>query len=186
MPLASYQIISPCENQTDFSAGQIIRFTVPRNVGFFDPHTSRVQFEVATTGNNYKMCFGQDCGVASLIDMVRVSQNGVVLSETTEYSTLANMFCSYSESLSVQQRNATQTGARDYINIVDNKVDNITQTDTSGAVLGQPLNGDSSVAMDRTVKKYQMELKGIGLFELLSVVPVIAIGIDIDIYYDVL
>jgi hypothetical protein len=176
MPLASYQVISPADNQVDYQSGQIVRFTIPRNIGFFDPHCSRVQFEVATTGNNYKMCFGQDCGVASLIDMVRVSQNGVVLSETTEYSTLANMLCSYSESLSVAQRQATQNGARDYVNLDGNKTDNQSQTDTSGVILGEPLNGDSSVAMDRTVKKYQMEMRGIGLFELLSVVPSIALG----------
>ena len=46
MPLNSYQVINPAENQTDFKAGQIIRFLLPRSVGFWDPHTSRLQLEV--------------------------------------------------------------------------------------------------------------------------------------------
>ena len=92
MPLNSFQVVSPCENQTDFRAGQVIRFIIPRSIGFWDPHTSRLQLEVQTANNNFKMCYAHDCGVASLIDMVRISQNGIVLSETTEYATLNNLF----------------------------------------------------------------------------------------------
>tara|TARA_R110001592_G_scaffold203737_1_gene453628 strand:+ start:159 stop:1778 length:1620 start_codon:yes stop_codon:yes gene_type:complete len=190
MPLNSFQVVSPCENQTNFRAGQIIRFVIPRSIGYWDPHTSRVQFEVQTENNNFKMCFAHQCGAASLIDMVRVSQNGIVLSETTEYATLANLFSTYSDSISIKQRNSTQNGARDLVlgpNLGDGTVFpnrattqpwgalNRHQT-TSGAVLGQILNGDGSVGMDRTSKKYQLEMRGIGLFELLNAVPSIAIG----------
>lgn len=184
MPLNSFQVVNPCENQTNFRAGQIIRFIIPRSIGFWDPHTSRLQMEVGTLVNNYKMCFSHDCGVASLIDMVRISQNGVVLSETTEYATLNNLFTLYSDSLSVKQRNSTQNGARDFVvpEVGDGSVWPPTElrqrTCTSGAVLGEPLNGASTTAntMDRAPKKYQLELRGIGLFELLSVVPSIALG----------
>ena len=115
MPLNSFQIVSPCENQTNFRAGQVIRFVIPRSIGFWDPHTSRLQLEVQTENNNFKMCFAHACGAASLIDMVRVSQNGIVLSETTEYATLNNLFTLYSDSLSIKQRNSTQNGARDLV-----------------------------------------------------------------------
>ena len=184
MPLNSFQVVNPCENQTNFRAGQIIRFIIPRSIGFFDPHTSRLQLEVGTLLNNYKMCFAHDCGVASLIDMIRISQNGVVLSETTEYATLNNLFTLYSDSLSVKQRNSTQNGARDFVvpevgsGAVWPPAGLLPRTCTSGAVLGEPLNGASTASsnMDRTPKKYQLELRGIGLFELLSVVPSIALG----------
>jgi len=184
MPLNSFQVVNPCENQTNFRAGQIIRFIIPRSIGFFDPHTSRLQLEVGTLINNYKMVFANDCGAASLIDMIRVSQNGVVLSETTEYATLNNLFCLYSDSVSIKQRNSTQNGARDLVvpaignGSVWPPAGLLPRTATSGAVLGEPLNGQSTAAntMDRTPKKYQLELRGIGLFELLSVVPSIALG----------
>ena len=184
MPLNSFQVVNPCENQTNFRAGQIIRFIIPRSIGFWDPHTSRLQLEVGTLLNNYKMCFSHDCGVASLIDMIRISQNGVVLSETTEYATLNNLFTLYSDSLSIKQRNSTQNGARDLcVPVVGDgtvwpPAGLLPRTSSSGAVLGEPLNGASTASnnMDRTPKKYQLELRGIGLFELLSVVPSIALG----------
>ena len=185
MPLNSFQVVSPCENQTDFRAGQIIRFVIPRSIGYWDPHTSRVQLEVRTENNNWKMAFAHQCGVASLIDMVRISQNGVVLSETTEYATLNNLFTLYSDSLSIKQRNSVQNGARDLVT-QDLPSANPALTDfqalarqgtSSGVVLGQNLNGQGPAgAMDRTSKKYQLEMKGIGLFELLNAVPSIAIG----------
>lgn len=185
MPLNSFQVVSPCENQTDFRAGQIIRFVIPRSIGYWDPHTSRVQFEVRTENNNWKMAFAHQCGVASLIDMVRISQNGVVLSETTEYATLNNLFTLYSESLSIKQRNSVQNGARDLVTqdltaIAADLADFqalAKQGTSSGVVLGQNLNGQGpGGVMDRTPKKYQLEMKGIGLFELLNAVPSIAIG----------
>jgi len=177
MPLNSFQVVSPCENQTDFKAGQVIRFIVPRSIGFWDPHTSRLQLEVQTANNNFKMCYAHDCGVASLIDMVRISQNGIVLSETTEYATLNNLFTLYSDSLSVKQRNSTQNGARDFVVGQTLTAGLVDRTSTSGAILGECLNSDGGVGgMDRTPKKYQLEMRGIGLFELLNVVPSIALG----------
>ena len=179
MPLNSFQVVSPCENQTDFRAGQVIRFIIPRSIGFWDPHTSRLQLEVQTANNNFKMCYAHDCGVASLIDMVRISQNGIVLSETTEYATLNNLMTLYSDSLSVKQRNSTQNGARDFV-VGEPLLDGlVNRTSTSGAVLGECLNSDGTGLgdnMDRTPKKYQLELRGIGLFELMNVVPSIALG----------
>ena len=187
MPLESYQIVSPCENQTDFRAGQIMRFVIPRNIGFWDPHTSRLQLEVSAVGNNFKMCFAHACGAASLIDMVRISQNGIVLSETTEYATLANLFTTYSDSLSIKQRNSVQNGARDYLgpfgdgSVYPGANNALRQRDwTQGVLSGEPLNGCTNGTvndgMDRTPTKYQLEMRGIGLFELMEVVPSIAIG----------
>ena len=187
MPLNSYQVVSPADNQTNFLAGQTIRLTIPRSTGFFDPHTSNLRIQVAVENMNYKLAFAQDCGVASLIDMVRVSVGGQIISETTEYSTLKKLFVDYTESLSIKQRRAVQTGQHDYVLQADNvngtgwapSADNVGPlTVTSGAVLGQPLNGDASGSINSSAKdnKYLMTLDGVGLFELLQVVPCIAIG----------
>jgi hypothetical protein len=187
MPLNSYQVVSPADNQTNFLAGQTIRLTIPRSSGFFDPHTSNLRLDVAVENMNYKLAFSQNCGAASLIDMVRVSVGGQIISETTEYSTLKKLFVDYSESLSIQQRRATQTGQHDYV-VQDTAVSGTgwnpsgvnvgPLTTSSGAILGQPLNGDASVSIEASAKdnKYILTLDGVGLFEMLQVVPVVAIG----------
>tara|TARA_Y100000310_G_C20674045_1_gene811874 strand:- start:1068 stop:2642 length:1575 start_codon:yes stop_codon:yes gene_type:complete len=174
MPLNSFQVVSPCDNQTDFQAGQVIRFLIPKSIGFFDPHTSRVQFEVQVQDNNYKMCFASDSGVVSLIDMIRISQNGQVLEEITDYSTLNNVLHHYSDSLSIRQRKAVQNGAVDYY--ID--ATNGSKTDTNFVLNGEPMNGDVSSDGTETNKsnKYQFELDCVGLFNLLSVVPSVALG----------
>tara|TARA_R110002072_G_scaffold98812_1_gene217443 strand:+ start:7239 stop:8849 length:1611 start_codon:yes stop_codon:yes gene_type:complete len=187
MPLNSYQVVSPADNQTNFLAGQTIRLTIPRSTGFFDPHTSNLRIQVAVENMNYKMAFSQSCGVASLIDMVRVSVGGQIISETTEYATLRKLFCDYTESLPIQQRRAVQTGQHDYI-LQDTAVNGTGWLPSganvgplgvsSGSVLGQPLNGDASTSIAASAKdcKYLMTLDGVGLFEMLQVVPCIAIG----------
>ncbi len=187
MPLNSYQVVSPADNQTNFLAGQTIRLTIPRSTGFFDPHTSNLRIEVAVENMNYKMAFSQSCGAASLIDMIRVSVGGQIISETTEYSTLKKLIVDYTESLSISQRRAVQTGQHDYV-LQDNAVngtgwnpsgDNVGPlTVSSGAVLGQPLNGDANASIAASAKdcKYLITLDGVGLFEMLQVVPCIAIG----------
>tara|TARA_R110000823_G_scaffold41981_7_gene110160 strand:- start:317 stop:1915 length:1599 start_codon:yes stop_codon:yes gene_type:complete len=183
MPLNSYQVVSPADNQTNFLAGQTIRLSIPRSTGFFDPHTSNLRIQVAVENMNYKMCFSQSCGAASLIDMVRISVGGQIISETTEYSTLKKLFVDYTESLSIQQRRAVQTGQHDYTlhetDWADGSAANVGPlTVSSGAVLGQPLNGDASGSITASAKdnKYLITLDGVGLFELLQVVPCVAIG----------
>ena len=161
--------------------------SIPRSVGFFDPHTSNLRIEVAVENMNYKMAFGQSCGAASLVDMIRVSVGGQIISETTEYSTLKKFFVDYTESLSIQQRRAVQTGQHDYVLQADNvagtgwlpSAANVGPlTVSSGAVLGQPLNGDASTSIGNSAKnnKYILTLDGVGLFEHLQLVPVVAIG----------
>mgnify|MGYP003647000117 FL=1 len=187
MPLNTYQVVSPADNQTNFLAGQTIRLTIPRSTGFFDPHTSNLRIQVAVENMNYKMAFAQSCGVASLIDMVRVSVGGQIISETTEYATLKKLFVDYTESLSISQRRATQTGQHDYVLQTENVAGtgwkpsqaNVGPLSvTSGAILGQALNGDASVSIAASAKdcKFLMTLDGVGLFEMLQVVPCVAIG----------
>ena len=172
MPMDSFQIVSPSENQTDFTAGQIIRFTIPRQIGFFDPHNSRLQFLVSTEGANYKMAFADsDAGVASLIQMIRVSQNGRVISEIQEYATLQKMVKSYSTCASMKQRDALYKG------LVDTGGSGRTAS-SKDFLLGETLAGDGSqgMATAQGQKKFQLELDYVALFELLYAVPMSAIG----------
>jgi hypothetical protein len=174
-PLDSYQIITPSDNASQFVKGSLVRFTIPSSVGFFDSHMSKLQVLCRTSGANYKMCFNsQYGGVASMIDMIRVSQGGRVISEITEYSTLQHMVKSYSDSLSVRQRDSLYKGTVDYT--ADSVI--TTQFQSDHAVLGQGLNRSGAVSatdMEQDVK-FQLELDLVALFEVMEIVPVAIMG----------
>lgn len=183
MPLQNYEIISPADNQTNFLAGQVIRFTIPRSIGFWDAHNSNLRLEIAVENMNYKMAFVDS--VNSVIDMVRVSQNGTTILETTNYATLNKVIKDYTESLSLKQRRAVQDGAVDYIVQYDpgvgtgwNPPDNGGKTVTNGCLNGQGLNADASTSIAASAKncKFELNLEGIGLMALKELVPSIVLG----------
>jgi len=181
MPMDNYEIVSPAENQTNFLAGQTIRFNIPRNVGFWDPHTSYLRLQVAVENMNYKMCFVDD--VTSLIDMIRVSHQGTTILETTNYNTLCKFMKDYSQSLSVKQKNAVHDGSCDYIvQSLDganwNPPANGSKTVTSGCLHGQGLNADASTTLAASAKdcKFNLPMSGIGLFDMPQLCPSIVIG----------
>ncbi len=157
MALQSYQIVNPSENQTDFKAGQICRFTIPRQVGFFDAHLSKLQFLCRTSGANYKMCFlSPKGGVASMIDMVRLSVGGKVISEITEYATLKHFVKGYADTLSTKQKVSTTDGCVDYIETAATQA----FASSSGVLVGQAVHRSgevSATAMQQDVK-FQMTL----------------------------
>jgi len=181
MPMDNYEVVSPAENQTNFLAGQTIRFNIPRNVGFWDPHTSYLRLQVAVENMNYKMCFVDD--VTSLIDMIRVSHQGTTILETTNYNTLCKFMKDYSQSLSVKQKNAVHDGSCDYIvQSLDganwNPPANGSKTVTSGCLHGQGLNADASTTLAASAKdcKFNLPMSGIGLFDMPQLCPSIVIG----------
>lgn len=175
MPLDSYQIITPSDNASEFTKGSLVRFTIPSSVGFFDSHMSKLQVLCKTQGANYKMCFNsQYAGSASMIDMIRVSQNGRVISEITEYSTLQHMVKSYSDSVSIRQRESLYKGTVDYM--ADSDV--LSQFQSEHLLYGQGLNrsgADGASSMEQDVK-FQLELDMIALFEIMEIVPCVIMG----------
>ena len=175
MPLQSFQIVSPCDNQSDFKSGQIIRFNIPRQVEYFDAHLSKVQFNCRTSGANHKMAFSSDkAGVASMIDMIRISQNGRVISEVQEYATLQHFVKSYENTLSTAQVDALSKGC------VDVGLTTATQefASSNSVLAGQGLNRSGDVSMTEAEQdvKFQLTLDFISLFEELHVVPMLLMG----------
>ena len=175
MPLESFQIIQPSDNQTDFIPGQVIRFRIPRSTGFFDSHLSKIQFNVRTEGANYKMCFNSPyAGMASMIDMVRISQNGKVIGEILDYNQLQHFIKGYELSLSGLQREAVGKG------LVDYAVSNNTgfKALSNSCLVGQGVNrsgADGADGMEQDVK-FQMSLDFVSLFEILEIVPCMVLG----------
>ena len=182
MPMDNYEVVSPAENQSNFLAGQTIRFNIPRNIAYWDPHTSYLRLQVAVENMNYKMCFVDD--VTSLIDMIRVSHQGTTILETTNYNTLCKFMKDYSQSLSIKQKNAAHDGACDYIvQSVAGGANwtppaNGSKTVTSGCLHGQGLNANASVSIAASAKdcKFNLPMNGIGLFDMPQLCPSIIIG----------
>jgi hypothetical protein len=175
MPLDSFQVIQNADNITDFTGGQVCRLRIPRSVGYFDSHLSRLNFLVSTQDANYKMCFVDPVvGVASMIDMIRISQNGVVISEVLEYATLQRALKTSTRSLSALQRDAGHKGIVDY----EINADTGDKALSSSVLLGSALAGDGSDGMASAQQqiKFQLELDFISLFEVLQVVPVAVMG----------
>lgn len=175
MPLESYQIIQPAQNQTNFVPGQVIRFTIPRSSGFWDSHLSYAQFNVKTTGANYKMCFNSVYGgIASMFDMVRLTQNGTVISEGTNYNQLQHSIKCYELSLSGLQRKALEKG------LVDFPVNSNcgAKTLSNQCLVGQGVHRSGEVSADNMQQdvKFKFSLDFVSLFEMLEVVPNIALG----------
>lgn len=184
MPLASYQVVNPAENATNFLPGQPIRFTVPRSIGFWDSHLSRLQLLVKTQNSNYKMCFNSPtAGIASFIDMIRISQNGTTIAELLNYNQIQHCIKSYELPLSGLQQNAVEKGIVDYIingNTGDKALSN-------GCLVGQGVNrigcipgsaptaAASMLAMEQDVK-FSLTLDFVSLFEILEVVPSLFMG----------
>lgn len=175
MKLVSYQTVTPADNQTDFKSGQIIRFTIPKSAGYFDAHLSRLQFHVKTSGATYKYCFNSPtAGIASMIDMVRLSAGGQVISEVTDYNQLQHFVKCYENCLSVAQKDALDRGVCDYIITSNTKA----KAQTDGCLFGQGLNrtGDVSATDMQQDVKFSMSLDFVSLFEHMSVVPALSIG----------
>jgi len=175
-PMESYQVVIPSDNQTSFQPGQVIRYTIPRqSAPFFDARQSKLQFLVRTSGANYKMCFLSDkCGIASMVNMVRLSQNGTVISEITDYNTLQHFVKTYEKSLSPLQKDAVVQGCVDYIETAATE----SFASSSGVLVGQGLNRsgqNGSIAMEQNVK-FNMYLDMVSLFEILELVPMILMG----------
>jgi len=175
MSLDSFQVLQPSNSQSDFRGGQICRMTIPRSVGFFDSHLSRMNFLVSVENANYKMCFVDPVvGVASMIDMIRISQNGTVISEVLEYATLQKCLKTFTRSASALQRDAQHKGIVDY-SANDKTGDKALSSDF---LLGQALVGDGSNGMTAAQQqmKFSLELDYISLFEILHVFPSMLVG----------
>lgn len=175
-PMESYQISIPSDNQTQFSPGQVIRYNIPRqSAPFFDARQSKLQFLVRTSGSNYKMCYLSDkAGIASMVNMIRISQNGTVISEVTDYNTLQHFVKTYEKSLSPLQKDAVSDGCVDYIETAATE----SFCSSSGVLCGQGLNrsGENGpIAMEQSVK-FNMYLDMVSLFEVLELVPMIVMG----------
>ena len=53
MPVSNYSVVVPAENGTTFKESNVIRFKLPQNLGFIDPYTSYLKFDLTLKHHSY-------------------------------------------------------------------------------------------------------------------------------------
>ena len=89
-------LLIPSKNGTQFQENNILRFDVPRNVGFMDAANSYIEFEVEVgvpnqTENAVQPCMMLDplTGSSSLIDRIMIRSEGRLIEELNSYNVYA-------------------------------------------------------------------------------------------------
>jgi len=95
MPVSNYSVVVPAENGTSFSQSNIIRFKLPQNLGFIDPYTSYLTFDLTLTDNNVKGFLTGSSGANVVIRTLRVIADGHVIEEIDNYNALAELHANY-------------------------------------------------------------------------------------------
>ena len=182
MPIENYSIVQPSTQQRQFTENNICRFSIPFNsLPFFDPHNSYLQLLMESDATS-KLELNGDASV--LIKYLRLSVNGVVLEEIDEYNQLARLYNTYGHDESSRAHSAVFT--------------NDSGEGMTPGLMGNQSGGVAAVPADNTapmntpnaplpvangVKKVKMvvPLSCCGLFSNLEVVPLMALGDNLDV-----
>lgn len=162
MPIENYSVVNPSTQQRTFTENNICRFSVPFNsIPFFDPHQSYLQFLVEASATD-KLELNGDGSVC--IKYLRLSVNGIVLEEVDEYNQLCHLYNTYGEDDSSMAHSAV-----------------FSQNSGEDSVPGLMGNQSANVVAGEKRVKVIIPLKCSGLFSSLEVVPLMALGNNLDI-----
>ena len=177
MPLDEFSVVAPSTSQSSYNEGNILRFIIPRNLGFVDTSNSYLELEVDVVGNNYPMTFSNDCGADMLIEFIKFSQNGVQLEQIDEYNKLAQIYKCYGETFNERQRKSAKDCSRVSNSSQQNNFKEAHTNPTFAPRLGGAGTSDLNFAMS---KKVYLDLNITGMFSMTSLLPLAALG-DIEV-----
>ena len=182
MPIENYSIVQPSTQQKTFTENNICRFSVPFNsLPFFDPHNSYLQLLMETDATT-KLELNGDASV--LVKYLRLSVNGVVLEEIDEYNQLARLYNVYGNDDSSRAHSAVFTNDSSEgmtAGLMGNQSAGVAAVPADNT---EPMNTPNApLAVANGVKKVKMvvPLSCCGLFSNLEVVPLMALGDNLDI-----
>lgn len=182
MPIENYSIVQPSTQQRTFTENNICRFSVPFNsLPFFDPHNSYLQLLMESDATT-KLELNGDASV--LVKYLRLSVNGVVLEEIDEYNQLARLYNVYGNDDSSRAHSAVFTNDSSEgmtAGLMGNQSAGVADTPLTNAEQMNTPNAPLSV--QNGVKKVKMvvPLSCCGLFSNLEIVPLMALGDNLDI-----
>jgi len=182
MPIENYSIVQPSTQQRQFTENNICRFSIPFNsLPFFDPHNSYLQLLMESDATS-KLELNGDASV--LIKYLRLSVNGVVLEEIDEYNQLARLYNVYGHDESSRAHSAvfTNDSAEGMTpGLMGNQSGGVATVPVANTA---PMNTPNApLAVANGVKKVKMvvPLSCCGLFSNLEVVPLMALGDNLDV-----
>ena len=182
MPIENYSIVQPSTQQRQFTENNICRFSIPFNsLPFFDPHNSYLQLLMESDATS-KLELNGDASV--LIKYLRLSVNGVVLEEIDEYNQLARLYNVYGHDESSRAHSAVFTNDSaegGTPGLMGNQGAGVAAVPADNTA---PMNTPNApLAVANGVKKVKMvvPLSCCGLFSNLEVVPLMALGNNLDV-----
>ena len=95
MPVSNYSVVVPAENGTTFKESNVIRFKLPQNLGFIDPYTSYLKFDLTLKDNNVKGFLTGTSGANVIVRTLRIIADGHVIEEIDNYNALAELHSNY-------------------------------------------------------------------------------------------
>ena len=162
MPVENYSVVQPSTQQKTFRENNICRFSLPFNsIPFFDPHESYLQLDMKASFDAKMRLNGTSSVV---IKYIRISCNGQVLEEVDEFNQLAHLYHDYGNDDSSRAVKA----------VFNNDADEL----FAGGLMG---NQGESVANGVKPMKLILPLNECGIFSALEVVPLMALGNNLDI-----
>lgn len=182
MPIENYSIVQPSTQQRTFTENNICRFSVPFNsLPFFDPHNSYLQLLMESDATT-KLELNGDASV--LVKYLRLSVNGVVLEEIDEYNQLARLYNVYGNDDSSRSHSAVFTNDSSEgmtAGLMGNQSAGVAAVPATSL---EPMNTPNApLSVQNGVKKVKMvvPLSCCGLFSNLEIVPLMALGDNLDI-----
>tara|TARA_R110002126_G_scaffold51879_5_gene141711 strand:+ start:4446 stop:6026 length:1581 start_codon:yes stop_codon:yes gene_type:complete len=162
MPVENYSVVQPSTQQKTFTENNICRFSLPFNViPFFDPHESYLQVNMKSSFD-MKMRLNGTSSV--IIKYIRLSCNGQVLEEIDEFNQLAHLYNDYGNDDSSRNFNAVFNNDGSSLN--------------AGKLMG---NQGGTLADGVKAVKLIIPMKECGLFSDLNVIPLMALGNNLDV-----
>lgn len=182
MPIENYSIVQPSTQQRQFTENNICRFSIPFNsLPFFDPHNSYLQLLMESDATS-KLELNGDASV--LIKYLRLSVNGVVLEEIDEYNQLARLYNVYGHDESSRAHSAvfTNDSAEGMTaGLMGNQSGGVVDVPTANTMPMNTPNAPLPVANGVKKVKMVVPLSCCGLFSNLEVVPLMALGDNLDV-----
>tara|TARA_R110002012_G_scaffold85795_4_gene213786 strand:+ start:1525 stop:3114 length:1590 start_codon:yes stop_codon:yes gene_type:complete len=162
MPVENYSVVQPSTQQKTFRENNICRFSIPFNsIPFLDPHESYLQVNMKADFDA-KMRLNGNSSV--IIKYIRISCGGQVLEEVDEFNQLAHIYHDY----------GNDDSSRSVKAVFNNDAEEL----FAGNLMG---NQGASVPNGVKPVKLILPLDECGVFSALEVLPLMALGNNLDI-----
>ena len=162
MPVENFSVVQPSTQQKTFKENNICRFSLPFNsIPFIDPHESYLQVNMKADFDAKIRLNGNS---SVIIKYIRISCGGQVLEEVDEFNQLAHLYNDY----------GNDESSRAVKSIFNNDGEEI----FAGSLMG---NQGASVPNGVKPVKLIIPLDECGVFSALEVLPLMALGNNLDI-----